>query len=81
LQNTLAWHAVGDVSSHKEQTNARKKLRETHQAEVQRPVRDLVYLPSDRDRLHFGRGGAEQASAQIMAEICIVESGAGGRLA
>jgi hypothetical protein len=34
LQNALPWQAVGDVSAEKKEANARKKLRQTHQAEV-----------------------------------------------
>jgi hypothetical protein len=81
LQNALPGQAIGDMSSEKEQANTRKKLRQTHQAEVQRPVGNFVHLPSDRHRLHLGGRGAEQTSTQVVAKICIVESGAGGRLA
>jgi hypothetical protein len=41
------------VARDQEQENAREELGQADEAEIQRPLRDFVDLPADRDRLHL----------------------------
>ena len=54
-QHQAAIEAIHDVPGDQEEKNARKKLCETHQAEIERTLGDFVNLPAHRHRLHFQR--------------------------
>ncbi len=59
-ENLAAVEAVGRVPRHEKKQDAGKELREAHEAEIERTLRDFVDLPADRDRLHFrGKHDAE----------------------
>ena len=52
-QQLAAVQAVRRVTRDQKQQNARQELRQTHQSQVERPLRDFVDLPADRNRLHL----------------------------
>ena len=53
-KNSAAVIAVCGVARNQKQQDTGKKLCQTNQSEIEGSLRDLVYLPADRDRLHLG---------------------------
>ena len=49
------------MSRDKKQQDARKKLRQTDQTQVECALGDVVHLPSHRDRLHLDSSHNEKA--------------------
>jgi len=62
---------VRSVAGHKEQKYPRKKLRQPHPAQIERPPRDLLHLPAHRDRLHFKRGNDEKSRHLVKRKVWI----------
>src|ERR1700733_13021675 len=54
-QHLAPLEAIRRMSRNQEQKDARQELREPYQAEIQRAFREVVNLPSHRDRLHLHR--------------------------
>jgi hypothetical protein len=57
------------MSGEKKQHEAREKLRKTHISEIERPLGDLVHLPSHGNGLHFKRQHNEEAGYCIKHKI------------
>ena len=60
-QHLAPVEAVGRMAGNQKQQNARKKLRQPHEPQVERALGDVINLPSHRNRLHFDRGHNEEA--------------------
>ena len=58
------------------QQDARRELGQPHQAQVERPLRDFVDLPADRDRLHLEAGYDQKTSQLVKRKVRIREGNA-----
>src|SRR5579883_3268115 len=64
----FAIETVRDVAGEKKQDNAGKELRQPGQAQVERPVRNVVNLPADGNRLHLGAKDDAKSRNLVEAE-------------
>jgi hypothetical protein len=80
LQNALPGDAVGNVARNQKQKDAGQELRQPNESKIERPVRNLVHLPCDRDRLHLGRNRHKKSRAHVPTEIRVMKGGARLRL-
>jgi hypothetical protein len=80
LQDALPRKTVRRLARDEKEQNAGKKLRQPHQSEVQRTMRQPIYLPGDGHGLHLRRSGRQNADTQVIAEVGVAETHAGGEL-
>src|ERR1700722_1128617 len=72
-QQSAAIKTVSHVSRNKKQCYSQQKLAESDKTEVKRAVRDVVNLPTDCDRLHFGGRYYEKSSNLIERKSRVVK--------
>ena len=77
LQDAQPREAVRGMPRRQEQEDARQKLRQPHQPQIQRPMRQPVHLPGHRHRLHLRSERRQEPGAHIVAVVGIAKSGAG----
>src|SRR5258705_12764478 len=61
------------MTGNQEQKNIRKKLRQTDEAEIQRPPRDLVNLPSHGNRQHLQGSNNGEALYFVQRKVSVME--------
>src|SRR5581483_4273711 len=67
------------MTGNQEEQHTGQELRQADKAQVQRPVRQLIDLPSNSHRLHHGGEHDQETSALIEQKIRISKSRAPGR--
>ena len=73
LQNALPRKTVGCLPRNQKQQNPRQELRQPHQSQVQRAVRQCIDLPSHRHRLHLAGDSRQHSAGHVEAEIRILK--------
>src|SRR5262249_59430830 len=77
----FAIKTVGDVTGWQKEEDDRQKLCQTDEAKIERASRDLVNLPTDRNRLHLQRGDQKKSSDRERCEIGVAERSQAGVVA
>ena len=77
-QHLAPVESIRRMPGNQKQQNARKKLRQPHQAQVEGALGDVVNLPSHRDCLHFDGGHDEEARNLKQHEVRMREGDASG---
>src|SRR5262249_50649034 len=68
--------AVGRVSGEETQGYRGNELREPDESEIERAVREIVHLPTDRDALHLKGEHRRDARSERQPKIEVSERGA-----